>query len=79
MPDAPYVLTREEKEEIFKTLKEIKFPSNYVGSLKQRLEDGKLSGLKTLDFHILLQQVFPLCLRNVGNPLVVGAISDNEN
>lgn len=74
MLDAPYVLTRHEREEFFKTLKEIKFPSNYVGSLKQRLEDGKLGGLKTHDFHILLEQLLPLCLRNVGTPSVIGVI-----
>ena len=74
MLDAPYVLKREEKEEFFKTLREIKFPTNYVGSLKQRLEDGKLSGLKTHDFHILMQQVFPVCLRNIGTPMVIAAV-----
>jgi hypothetical protein len=30
--------------------------------------------LKTHDFHVLLQQVLPLCLRNIGNPQVVGAV-----
>lgn len=74
MPDAPYVLTRQEREEFIKALKEIRFPSNYVGSLKQRMEDGKLSGLKSHDFHILLEQVLPVCLRTIGTPKVIGAI-----
>jgi len=74
MPDAPYVLTKEERQEFFATLDDLKFPSNYVGPLKQRLKDGKLSGLKTHDYHILLQQVLPVCLRNIGNANVVGAI-----
>ena len=55
-------------------LMEFKFPSGYVGPLSSRIANGKLRGLKTHDFHILLQQVLPLCLRNVGNPKVVGAI-----
>ena len=74
MPDAPHVFNWQEKDEFLKVLKSIKFPSNYVGSLKQRLEDGKLSGLKTHDFHILMQQVLPICLKNLGTPSVVGAI-----
>ena len=53
---------------------EIKFPSGYVGPLSSKIAKGKLRGLKTHDFHILLQQVLPLCLRNVGNSKVVGAI-----
>lgn len=74
MPDAPYILSPKEKEEFLATLNEIKFPTNYVGPLKQRMKDGKLSGLKTHDYHILLHQVLPVCSRNVGDPNVVGAI-----
>lgn len=74
MPDAPYVFKKEEKDEFLATLRDLKFPSNYVSSLKRRIVDGKLSGLKTHDFHILMQQVLPLCLRNVGSPNVIGAI-----
>ncbi len=73
-PDAPYVLTKEHRQEFLSTLGELKFPSGYVGALSRRIQDGMLRGLKTHDFHILLQQVIPLCLRNVGNPKVVGAI-----
>ena len=73
-PDAPYVLTKNEQLQFLTTLREIKFPSGYVGPLSSRIANGKLRGLKTHDFHILLQQVLPLCLRNVGNPKVVGAI-----
>lgn len=74
IPDAPYVLTRQKREEFFTTLRELKFPSQYVGALKRRIQDGKLSGLKTYDFHIPLEQVLPLCLRNIGNPKVIGVV-----
>ena len=33
MPDAPYILKREEREEFLKTLMDLKFPSQYVGTL----------------------------------------------
>ena len=74
MSDAPYVLKREEREEFLRTLKDLKFPSQYVGPLKKRIQDGKLFGLKIHDFHVLLQQVMPLCLRNIGNPKVTAAV-----
>ena len=73
-PDAPYVLTKPQQLEFLRTLRELKFPTNYLGPLRQRIVQGKLRGLKTHDFHILLQQVLPVCLRNVGNPTVVGAV-----
>ena len=73
-PDAPYVLTKEEQQEFLTTLRDMRFPSNYVTALGRRIQDGKLKGLKTHDYHILLQQVLPVCLRNLGNPNVVGAI-----
>ena len=73
-PDAPYVLTKEHRQEFLCTLRELKFPTGYVGALSRRIQDGMLRGLKTHDFHILLQHVIPLCLRNVGNPRVVGAV-----
>jgi hypothetical protein len=72
--DTPYVLTGEHRHKFLSTLRELKFPSNYVGALSRRIQDGKLRGLRTRDFHILLQHVIPLCLRIVGNPKVVGAV-----
>jgi len=74
MPDAPYVLNNEDRKEFFKTMKDLKFPTNYVGNLSTRIEDGKFRGMKTHDFHVLLQQVLPLSLRNICDDKVVGAI-----
>lgn len=73
-PDAPYVLTKNERLQFLNTLRDLKFPSSYVSPLSQRISDGKLRGLKTHDFHVLLHQVIPLCLRDVGDPKVVGAV-----
>lgn len=73
-PDSPYVLTKEERQQFLTTLRELKFPSGYVGFLSSRIRDGKLRGLKTHAFYILIQQVLPLCLRNIGNSKVIGAV-----
>ena len=74
MPNAPYILKREDKEAFLTTLRKLKFPTNYVGALSKRIHDGKLRGMKTHDFHILLQQVLPLCLRSIGDQKVVGTV-----
>ena len=36
MPDATYVLTTKERKAFLTTLKELKFPTNYVGALSSR-------------------------------------------
>ena len=66
MPDAPYILKENEKKEVLKVIHELQTPTNYVGALHKKLSDGKLRGLKSHDYHILMQQVLPLCIRNVG-------------
>ena len=74
LPDAPYVLSAEDRREFMDTLRSIKTPSRYVSTLHTRINNGKLRGLKSHDYHILMQQVMPVCLRNVGDKRVVGAI-----
>ena len=56
------------------TLRSIKTPSRYVSNLHARISDGKLRGLKSHDYHVLIQQILPVCLRNVDDRGVVGAI-----
>ena len=53
---------------------DLESPSNYVGSLSTKVQDGKLRGLKTREFRVLLHQVLPMCLRSVGNTNVVGPV-----
>ena len=74
LPNAPYVLSVADRREFMDTLRSIRTPSRYVSTLHARINDGKLRGLKSHDYHILLQQVMPVCLRNIGDRRVVGAI-----
>jgi hypothetical protein len=74
MPDAPYVLSWEEKIQFLKNLKSLRCPTGYVSNLYNRIVDGKLRGLKSHDYHILLQQLLPVCLRNLGDAEMMGAI-----
>ena len=72
--DAPYVLSAEDRREFMDTLRSIKTPSCYVSTLHSRISNGKLRGLKSHDYHILMQQIIPVCLRNVGDTSIVSAI-----
>jgi hypothetical protein len=72
--DAPYVLSPADRRVFLNTLKSVKFPSGYVSNLYNQISDAKLRGLKSHDFHVMIQQVLPVCLRNVGDPRVVNTI-----
>ena len=65
-PLAPYVMKDEEKIEFIRIITNLRFPSNYVSAFKSRVDsNGTLRGLKSHDYHVLMQQVLPLCLRNL--------------
>lgn len=66
LPAAPYVLSKKEKEIFVGILRGLKTPSNYVGHLAKRITtDGDLKGLKSHDYHVLMQQILPLCIRTL--------------
>ena len=66
IPRAPYILSRAEKVVFTNIIRGLKTPSNYVGQLSKRITtDGELRGMKSHDYHILMQQVLPLCLRTL--------------
>ncbi len=64
LPRSSYVLTEEERKVFVDQLRSLRTPSKYVGQLKKRVNtDGQIKGLKSHDYHVLLQQVLPLCVR----------------
>ncbi len=67
MPDAPYVLSAADQGKVLRVLKNLRTPTNYVASLHTKISKGKLSGLKSHDYHILMQQILPLSFRKVAN------------
>ena len=74
MPDAPYVLSTEDKAKVMRVLKSLRTPTHYVSALHKKISKGKLSGLKSHDFHVLIQQILPLCFRKVSNKSVAGVV-----
>ncbi len=62
-PIAPYVMIEQEKKAFLHIIKKLKTPSSYIRTLQSKVQkDGKLRGLKSHDYHIVMQHVLPLCL-----------------
>lgn len=74
LPDAPYVLTKAERQRFLDTLKRIKLPSHYSSTLYSKISKGKLFGLKSHDFHVLLHDIMPLCMRNCECPHLTAVV-----
>lgn len=69
IPPACFSLKKEEKREIFRLLKTIKVPDGYAANISRCVDvkQMKINGLKSHDFHIIMQQLLPLLLRGVKN------------
>ncbi len=67
-PRAPYVLSDAEFEKFVKCIESLKTPSGYSSDLGKCLRKKNFGGLKSHDYHILMQQVMPLALRGLMEP-----------
>lgn len=74
MLDAPYVLFATDQARVLRVLKNLRTPTNYVAARHAKINKGRLSGLKSHDYHILMQQVLPLCFRRVANKALARAV-----
>jgi hypothetical protein len=63
MSHAHYVFTAVEKEEFFNFLCSFKVSTRYMADLASSIKNGKFQGLKSHDFHIMLQHILPACVR----------------
>ena len=64
-PHACYTLTTDERKEFCKFIKSVKFPDGYAINLSRNISigDGRISGLKTHDCHVLLQKLLTIAIR----------------
>ena len=67
LPPAPYTLSKVEKNIFCKRLYDFRGPDGYCSNLKScvSLEDCKISGLKSHDHHVLMQQLLPVLIRGL--------------
>jgi hypothetical protein len=65
---ANFVLTPNKFDVFYSTIEATKFPSRYVKSMVKYICRQTFGGLKFHDYHILMQQVFPLALHGLMAP-----------
>jgi predicted secreted acid phosphatase len=59
------VLIDEEKERFIQIIETLKTTTHYVSSLKKRSKDQDLKGMKSHDYHIMMQKILLLCMRHL--------------
>jgi hypothetical protein len=59
---APYAFTKAEWPTLLQRLDRIRLPIGYGGAMKKHICNKKFGSLKSHDYHILMQQVLPVCL-----------------
>ena len=67
LPPALYTMSKEEKQQFCKVLHDIKVPDGYSSNISRcvNVAQVKISGLKSHDCHILMQQLLPVALRGL--------------
>ncbi|XP_077233608.1 uncharacterized protein LOC143875914 [Tasmannia lanceolata] len=66
VPPACFTMSSKEKDIFCGVLKHVKVPNGYSSNISQRvyMKQRKISGLKSHDCHVLMQQLLPLALRS---------------
>ncbi|XP_035843919.1 uncharacterized protein LOC118490404 [Helianthus annuus] len=65
LPAACYTLTKDEKDKFCETLYSLRVPQGYCSNFSSLVnrKDRKLVGLKSHDYHMLMQQFLPIAIR----------------
>lgn len=66
-PHAPYVFREDEKVRFLRNVGSTRTPSGYSSTFTKHAGAEKLNGLKSHDFHILMQQLLPATVRAIGH------------
>ena len=64
-PKAPYVFSESEKSKFLTLVSKTKVPSGYSSTLIKHIGEKRLHGLKSLDHHVLVQQILPATVRSL--------------
>ncbi|GJR45615.1 retrovirus-related pol polyprotein from transposon TNT 1-94 [Tanacetum coccineum] len=80
LPPAGYTLTNAEKDTFCETLHNIRVPQGYCSNFSSlvNLKDRKLIGLKSHDYHMLMQEFLPIAIRSIMHPPTRYAIIRNK-
>lgn len=66
-PPAPYVLSEEDKVKLLEAIRSCRTPTNHCSNFKKlvNMEKKTLQFMKSHDWHILLQEILPACIRGL--------------
>ena len=67
-PQASYVLTESEFEKFATCLESLKMPNGFSSDIGKCIRKKNFGGLKSHDYHVLMQQLLPLALRDLMKP-----------
>jgi len=75
---APFTLKPREKKEVMKWLKGLKFPDGYAAGFRRavNLKTMKFSGLKSHDYHIIMERLLAVMFRGYLNEDVYKALAE---
>ncbi|XP_048611568.1 uncharacterized protein LOC125585897 [Brassica napus] len=67
LPPAPWSLSSKEKKIFCKRLSKFRGPDGYCSNISRcvKLEECKISGMKSHDYHVLMQQLLPVAIRGL--------------
>lgn len=67
LPHACYVMNASERSTFLHVLENIKVPDGYSSNISKHVnsKDVRLGGLKTHDYHVLMQELIPIAIRRV--------------
>lgn len=67
LPAAPYTLSKKEKKVFCQRLYDLKLPDGYSSNISHcvSVEECKLLGLKSHDYHVLMQQLLSVSIRGL--------------
>jgi hypothetical protein len=65
LPPAPHTMSTEDKIAFLQVLQDVKVPDGYASNISRcvKMDDRTLSGLKSHDNHVIMQQLLPIALR----------------
>lgn len=67
-PHPPYALSSQERGRFINLISSIKLPTGYAGQLGRHIGQKRLGGLKSHDYHVLVQQIIPASIRRFLHP-----------
>lgn len=73
-PQALYVLTEAEKQIFVEEVNAIRTPTWYDNALGRHIKKSRFIGLKSHDYHCLVQQLIPVAIRTLLQPLQITAL-----